>query len=51
MKSRPQTDIHPALHLICIYNHFMQTLVIADIHGCYDEFQALLDNASLTEDD
>lgn len=29
----------------------MQTLVIGDIHGCYDELQALLDKAGLTEDD
>lgn len=29
----------------------MQTLVIGDIHGCYDEFKALLDKAGLTEDD
>ena len=29
----------------------MQTLVIGDIHGCFDEFQALLDKAGLTEDD
>lgn len=29
----------------------MQTLVIGDIHGCYDEFQALLDKAGLTEGD
>lgn len=29
----------------------MQTLVIGDIHGCYDEFQTLLDKAGLTEDD
>ena len=29
----------------------MQTLVIGDIHGCYDEFQALLDKAGLIEDD
>ena len=29
----------------------MQTLVIGDIHGCYDEFQALLDKAGLTESD
>ncbi len=29
----------------------MQTLLIGDIHGCYDEFQALLDKAGLTEDD
>lgn len=27
----------------------MQTLVIGDIHGCYDELQALLDKAGLTE--
>jgi serine/threonine protein phosphatase 1 len=29
----------------------MQTLVIGDIHGCYEEFQSLLDKAGLTEDD
>ena len=29
----------------------MQTLVIGDIHGCYDEFQTLLDKAGLTEGD
>lgn len=29
----------------------MQTLVVGDIHGCYDEFQALLDKAGLTEGD
>jgi len=29
----------------------MQTLVIGDIHGCFDEFQVLLDKAGLTEDD
>lgn len=29
----------------------MQTLVIGDIHGCYDEFQSLLDKAGLTKDD
>ena len=29
----------------------MQTLVIGDIHGCYDELQSLLDKAGLTEDD
>ena len=29
----------------------MQTLVIGDIHGCYDELQALLDKAGLTEGD
>jgi hypothetical protein len=29
----------------------MQTLVIGDIHGCYDEFQDLLDRAGLSEDD
>jgi len=29
----------------------MQTLVIGDIHGCYAEFQSLLDKAGLTEDD
>jgi len=29
----------------------MQTLVVGDIHGCFDEFQALLDKAGLTEDD
>ncbi len=28
----------------------MQTLVIGDIHGCYDELQSLLDKAGLTED-
>jgi hypothetical protein len=28
----------------------MQTLVIGDIHGCYTEFQSLLDKAGLTED-
>jgi hypothetical protein len=33
------------------YNHRMQILVIGDIHGCYDEFQSLLDKAGLTEDD
>jgi serine/threonine protein phosphatase 1 len=29
----------------------MQTLVIGDIHGCYDELQALLDKAGLTGGD
>jgi len=29
----------------------MQTLVIGDIHGCYDELLSLLDKAGLTEDD
>jgi serine/threonine protein phosphatase 1 len=29
----------------------MQTLVIGDIHGCFDEFQALLEKAGLDEDD
>ena len=29
----------------------MQTLVVGDIHGCYFEFQALLDKAGLNEDD
>ncbi len=29
----------------------MQTLVIGDIHGCYDELQALLDKTGLTEGD
>ena len=29
----------------------MQTLVIGDIHGCYDELQELLDKAGLTEED
>jgi serine/threonine protein phosphatase 1 len=29
----------------------MQTLVIGDIHGCFDELQALLDMVGLTEDD
>ena len=29
----------------------MQTLVIGDIHGCHDEFQALLDKAGLTDTD
>lgn len=29
----------------------MQTLVIGDIHGCYDELQSLLDKAGLTEND
>jgi predicted phosphodiesterase len=29
----------------------MQTLVIGDIHGCYDEFQELLNKAGLTEGD
>ncbi|MBV6452010.1 MAG: Bis(5'-nucleosyl)-tetraphosphatase, symmetrical [Anaerolineales bacterium] len=29
----------------------MQTLVVGDIHGCFDEFQALLDKAGLTDDD
>jgi serine/threonine protein phosphatase 1 len=33
------------------YNYSMQTLVIGDIHGCYDELQALLDKAGLTEGD
>ena len=33
------------------YNYAMQTLVIGDIHGCYDELQALLDKAGLTEGD
>lgn len=35
----------------CIYNHLMQTLVIGDIHGCYDEFQTLLDKAGLADED
>jgi serine/threonine protein phosphatase 1 len=29
----------------------MQTLVIGDIHGCYDEFQALLDKSGLADED
>ena len=29
----------------------MQSLVIGDIHGCFDELQSLLDKAGLTEDD
>lgn len=29
----------------------MQTLVIGDIHGCFDELQALLDHAALTSGD
>jgi serine/threonine protein phosphatase 1 len=29
----------------------MQTLVIGDIHGCFDELQSLLDKVGLTEDD
>lgn len=29
----------------------MQTLVIGDIHGCYDELQSLLDKAGLTDED
>lgn len=29
----------------------MQRLIIGDIHGCYDEFQALLDAAGLGDDD
>jgi serine/threonine protein phosphatase 1 len=29
----------------------MQTLVIGDIHGCYDKLHALLDKAALTEGD
>lgn len=29
----------------------MQTLVIGDIHGCFNEFQTLLDKVGLTEDD
>lgn len=29
----------------------MQTLVIGDIHGCYDEFQSLLDKTGLTDED
>ena len=29
----------------------MQTLVIGDIHGCFDEFQSLLDKAGLTDED
>lgn len=33
------------------YNRLMQTLVIGDIHGCYDEFQSLLDKAGLTDED
>jgi serine/threonine protein phosphatase 1 len=33
------------------YNYSMQTLVIGDIHGCYDELQALLDKTGLTEGD
>lgn len=33
------------------YNYSMQTLVIGDIHGCYNEFQALLDKAGLSEGD
>ncbi|MEM6527533.1 MAG: metallophosphoesterase, partial [Chloroflexota bacterium] len=28
-----------------------KTLVIGDIHGCYDELQALLDTVPLTADD
>jgi len=33
------------------YNRLMQTLVIGDIHGCYDEFQSLLDKVGLTDGD
>lgn len=33
------------------YNASMQSLVIGDIHGCYDELQALLDKAGLIEGD
>lgn len=29
----------------------MQTLVIGDIHGCYDELQSLLDKSGLTNED
>jgi serine/threonine protein phosphatase 1 len=29
----------------------MKTLVIGDIHGCFEEFQELLDQAGLTDDD
>ncbi len=29
----------------------MQTLVIGDIHGCYDELQSLLDKVGLTDTD
>jgi serine/threonine protein phosphatase 1 len=29
----------------------MQTLVIGDIHGCFDKFQSLLDKAGLTDED
>jgi predicted phosphodiesterase len=29
----------------------MQTLIIGDIHGCYVEFQSLLDKAGLSDDD
>ena len=33
------------------YNSCMQALVIGDIHGCFDELQALLDKAGLVEGD
>lgn len=29
----------------------MQTLIVGDIHGCYDELQSLLDNAALSSED
>jgi serine/threonine protein phosphatase 1 len=29
----------------------MQTLIISDIHGCYDELQALLDQSGIGDDD
>ncbi len=29
----------------------MKTLIVGDIHGCWDEFQALLDEAALSADD
>ncbi len=38
-------------HLQTGYNRSMQTLVIGDIHGCYDEFQELLNKVGLTEYD
>ena len=29
----------------------MKTLIVGDIHGCWDEFEALLDKAALGADD
>jgi serine/threonine protein phosphatase 1 len=39
------------IHIFRNYNSFMQTLVIGDIHGCFDELQSLLDKAGLVEED